>query len=60
MYIIFDIVFLTLEIYAQEIMMNIFKDLAVRKFFILKNGKQQLKCLAIGTWLSNSSVKISI
>lgn len=37
-------------------MMDIFKDLAVRKFITEKNGKQ-FKCSVVGRWLSNSSVE---
>lgn len=50
---------LSLRIYAQETVMNVIKDFAVRKFFTAKSRKQ-LKFLAIGTWLSNSSIKISV
>ena len=53
---IFDSAILPLGVYLQEIMMDVFKDLAVRKFITAKNWKQ-LKCSAVGTWLSNSSVE---
>lgn len=52
-------IFLSLRIYAQETVMNVIKDFAVRKFFTAKSRKQ-LKFLAIGTWLSNSLIKISV
>lgn len=53
---IFDSAILPLGVYLQEIMMGVFKDLAVRKFITAKNWKQ-LKCSAVGTWLSKSSVE---
>lgn len=37
-------------------MMDVSKDLPVRKFMTSKNGKQ-LKCSAVGAWLSKSSVE---
>lgn len=41
MHMVFDSAVLPLGIYPQEIMMDIFKDFAVRKFIIQKEKKRE-------------------
>lgn len=56
MYIIFDSAILPLGVYPQEITMDVFKDLALRKFITAKHWKQ-FKCSAVGTRLNKPSVE---